>query len=405
MSPEDLQIYKDSASTGSLDGQLHKINSPYVERKTDRGLSNHRKEATHRSGSKASEVSHTTAIRRLSPDVFTDSPRSTAPNSSYRSRGNSRRQSPDGLLDQNGRGRSKSKNGISIARSPSSPLPMSPQAKYYQRSEDEEDRLRLVEANRHRLRSQQRSTSRRPRERGTSARRDSSPDRRRVGHTPQSRQAPEIEFPAPQELRSPAIETQEHRCSGENKAWWLHQAVVVDRGLKPELESQSRRSSGENNASRHHQLTTAEKALKKEMAARELEARRESLARRPLAPAIPHPTDIQAARPLMSMRSKTDLSNSPNSWIAPSVSQGQYYASPEIPCGPGFSPFESRAASVGPYGLPATPRAMRHPKYDTKDIGYIPAVPEIPDKLEPLNEGFYLNGQPMRAPPRSMSAP
>lgn len=405
MSPEDLQNYKDSASTGSLDGQLHKINSPDVERRDDRGLNNHRKEAEHRSGSKASEVSHTTAIRRLSPDGFTDSPRSPAPSSSYRSRGNSRRQSPDGLLDSGGRGRSKSKNGNSVARSPSSPLPMSPQAKYYQRSEDEEDRLRLVEANRQRLRSQQRSTSRRPRERGTSARRDPSPDRRRVGNTPQSRQAPQFEFHAPQDLHSPAIETQGPRSYGENKASRLHQAVAVDWGPNPEMEPQSRRLSGENNASRHHQLTAAERALKKEMAARELEARRESLARRPLAPAIPHPTDIQAARPLMNMRSKTDLSNSPNSWIAQSVSQEQYCASPKTPDGPGFSPFESRAASVGPYGLPATPRAMRHPRYDTKDIGYIPSVPEIPDKLEPLNEGYYLNGQPMRAPPRSMSAP
>ena len=405
MSPEDLQNYKDSTSTGSLDGQLHNFNSPDIEKKNDRGLSNQRREGNHRSGSKASEVSYTTTIRRLSPDGFADSPRSTAPSSNYRSRGNSRRQSPDALLDQYGRGRSKSKNGNSLARSPSSPLPMSPQAKYYQRSEDEEDRLRLVEANRQRLRSQQRSTSRRPRERGTSARRDMSPDRRRLGNTPQTRQAPDIEFPAPHELHSPAVESQERRSSGENKALRLNQSLVVDRSLKPEMDSQSRRSSGENNAYRHHQLTAAEKALKKEMAARELEARRESLARRPLAPAIPHPTDIQAARPLMGMRSKTDLSNSPTSWITPSVSQEQYYGSPKTPDGPGFSPFESRAASVGPYGLPATPRAMRHPRYDTKETVYIPTVPEIPDNLGPLNEGFYHTGQPMRAPPRSMSAP
>lgn len=405
MSPEDLQNYKDGASTGSLDGQLYRTNSPDVEKKNDHGSNNRHKEAKYRSGSKASEVSHTTTVRRISPDVFADSPRSTAPSSSYRSRGNSRRQSPDGLPDQNGRGRSKSKTGNSVARSPSSPLPMSPQAKYYQRSEDEDDRLRLVEANRQRLRSRQRSTSRRPRERATSARRDVSPDRRRLGNTPQSRQAPEVEFPGPQELYSPAVETHERRSSGENKASRLNPAVAVDRGLKPDMESQSRRSSGENNASRHHQLTAAERALKKEMAARELEARRESLARRPLAPAIPHPTDIKAARPLMNMRSKTDLSNSPTSWIAPSVSQEQYYASPETPGGLGFSPFESRAASVGPYGLPATPRAMRHPRYDTKDNGYIPAVPEIPDTLGPLNEGYYVTGQPMRAPPRSMSAP
>ncbi|SLM36453.1 WD40/YVTN repeat-like-containing domain [Lasallia pustulata] len=401
MSPEDLQNYKDSASTESLDGQLHKINSPAVGKKNEHGTSNHRREGKHRSGSKASEVSHTTTIRHISPDVFLDSPRSTAPSSNFRSRGNSRRQSPDGLLDQYGRGRSKSKNGSSIARSPSSPLPMSPQAKYYQRSEDEEDRLRLVEANRQRLRSRQRSASRRPRERGTSARRDISPDRRRLGNTPQTRQAPDIGFPAPQELRSPAVETQERRSSEETKASRLNQSLAVDRGLKPEMDSQSRRSSGENNTS-HHQLAAAEKALKKEMAARELEARRESLARRPLAPAILHPTDIQAARPPISMRSKTDLGNSPSPWVDPSVSQEQYYGAPETPVGPSFSPFESRAASVGPYGLPATPRAMRHPRYDNKDSGYIPTVPEIPDGLGPLNEGFYHTGQPMRAPPRSI---
>lgn len=405
MSPEDLQNYKDSTSTGSLDGRLHTVNSLGVERKNDRGLSNHRKEPKHRSGSKASEVSHTTTVRRISPDGFADSPRSTAPSSTYRSRGNSRRQSPDGLLNQNGRGRSKSKSGNSVARSPSSPLPMSPQAKYYQRSEDEDDRLRLVEANRQRLRSQQRSTSRRPRERGTSARRDISPDRRRLGNTPQSRHALDIDFPASLELHSPAVETRERYSSGENKTSMLNQSLAVDRSLRPEMDSQSRRSSEENNTSKHHQLTAAEKALKKEMAARELEARRESLARRPLAPAILHPTDIQAARPLMSMRSNTDLGNSPTSWNTPTASQEQYYGSPETPSGPGYSPFDSRAASVGPYGLPATPRAMRHPRYDTKETGYIPTVPEIPDSLGPLNEGFYHTGQPMRTPPRSVSAP
>ena len=406
MSPEDLPNYKDGPSTGSLDGQLHKISSSDTDRKNDRGLSNYGNDVSkNRSGSKASEVSHTTTVRRISPDGFADSPKSNAPSTNFRSRGNSRRQSPDGLLDQNGRGRSKSKNGGSMARSPSSPLPMSPQAKYYQRSEDEDDRLRLVEANRQRLRSQQRSTSRRARERGTSARRDPSPDRRRLGDTPQNRHALDIELPVPHELHSPVVETQSRRSSGENKASRHNQTLIVEKPFKKEMERQSPRSSGENKASRHHQPMTVEMALKKEMAARELEARRESLARRPSAPSIPHPTNLQAARPVVGARSKTDLGDSPTSWAAPTIPQQQYYGSPESMAGPGFSPFETRAASVGPYGLPATPRAMRHPRYDSKENGYIPAVPEIPDNLGSLNEGYYYTGQPMRPPPRSVSAP
>lgn len=354
MSPE---TYIDPTSGEPLDDR---IRSPVSE---GRHIRDTPKTASKlRSGSKASNYSHHTdrTVRHRSPEGIYDR-LGTEPG--FRSGKSSRQPSPRGLFDPSGRGRSESKNGGSTMRSPSSPLPMSPQGDYYRGSDEDEDPLRIVEANRQRLRSRHRSRSRKPRERGTSSRRDYSTDRRR---------AQEDQYFRAGETDEPRSAIEPRRGSGD---------LMLSAAQQPKL---------------HRQIS--ERAQKKEMAARELEARRESLLRNPEAPPIPHP-DEYSGRPSMPYRSHTDLSNSPTSWnpVVP------LHQSQRFPENNGDLISRAGAASVGPYGLPATPRAMRHPRYDNK-TNEIPAVPEIPDSVQPLPETYY-TGQPKFELPRSMSAP
>ncbi|KAL8857434.1 MAG: hypothetical protein Q9178_005928 [Gyalolechia marmorata] len=366
MTPDDLHRYTEDARLGNVDAQFTDTRSPGMDSRHGRDHSQHSKAVSNlRSGSKASEYSNRT-VRHISPDEYYDSQLGSEV-SYVQSKASSRRISPNDLLDPNGRGRSKSKGDGSMTRSPSSPLPSTDQARLYQRSEDEDERMRLVDANRQRLRSAHRSTSRRAKERGTSARRDPSPDRR---HRKQSR----------------------NRRSG-NEVPREPQSAIEPRMTTDEMFAIG--------ADRYRE--SYERLQRKEVAARELEARRESLARRPEVPEIPHPADLYSSRPSIAMRSQTDLSNSPTSWGGhPTIVQQQQQRLPST----SFNPreFENRAASVGPYGLPATPKAMRHPRYSAKDDSRIPEVPELPDTLAPLNQS-YATGQPMMELPRSMSAP
>lgn len=363
MSPEDLNLYRDSPAMESVEAHLASTRSPGGESRHGRDQSPQKGVNKLRSGSKASDFSSRT-VRQASPD-------GSEASFVERSKASSRRASPNGLLDPSGRGRSKSKTGGSTVRSPSSPLPMSPQAKYYQRSDDEDNPLRLVEANRQRLRSRQRSSSRRPRERGTSSRRDTSPDRYRAPGNRRNRLSDE----------------------GDN--------------LQPRSAVEQRVSSAEIFAMGSDQSANArdrtERALKKELAARELEARRISLAQRVDTQQIVHPADLSTtARPSIVMRSQTDLSNCPSSWTNPVSSQQQ---SQRYPIASGRGDFADGVSGAAPsYGLPATPRAMRHPKYDSKDDSRIPSVPEVPDNLGRLTETYY-TGQPVQELPRSVSAP
>lgn len=368
MSPE---TYLEPSSVGSIDGQVADVRSPVSEGRYSRDDSRHPKAPSKiRSGSKASDYSHRT-VRHRSPEGVFDSNLSSEA-SFGRSKASSRQPSPRGLLDPNGRGRSKSKNKGSVARSPSSPLPMSmsPQAQFYQASDEDDDPMRIVEANRQRLRSRHRSGSRRPRERGNSSRREKSPDRRR-GPEEYHLRVPDSDD-ARQQPRS-AIEPR--RTSGDQ---------MLEDVFGPKLERQK-----------------SARTQKKEIAARELEARRESLLRNPEAPPILHPDEVSNARPNPPYRAQTDLSNSPSSWN-PVVSQYEPRKYPVTPVAMENGDFSNRAASVGPYGLPATPRAMRHPRYDKPE--HIPAVPEIPESVQPLPEMYY-TGHSTHELPRSMSAP
>ncbi|KAI4637011.1 hypothetical protein J4E93_010677 [Alternaria ventricosa] len=169
--------------------------------------------------------------------------------------------------------------------------------------------------------------------------------------------------------------------------------------------------SGRSGASRMRPTTLSRRAL----AARELEERRLSLARRPSAPVIPHPGDL-AFRPVSHERSNTDdMLNSMSMYRDP-ITRSQT-ADPEMTKRIGGAGPTS-TTSV-PIGLPANPRAMRHPRYmtaDPNDEDDIPAVPSIPDNMQfqdshsgetddigPLLPATTF-GQPT-APPRSMSAP
>ncbi|KAI4219705.1 MAG: hypothetical protein L6R36_008137 [Xanthoria steineri] len=346
MTPDDLHQYTENAGTENIDAQYTEMRSPGMESRHGRDHRQHSKAVSNlRSGSKASEYSSRT-VRHISPEGYYES--QLGSEASYaESKASSRRVSPSGLLDPYGRGRN--------------------QAKSSQRSEDEDDRMRLVAANRQRLRSAHRSSSRRANERGTSARRDPSPDRRR---RKQSR----------------------NRRSG-NEGTREPQSA-----LEPRMTNDEMFAIG---ADRYRE--SLERLQRKEVAARELEARRESLARRPEVPEIPHPTDLYSSRPPLAMRSQTDLSNSPNSWGGhPTMAQQQQQRLPPTSFNP--KELENRAASVGPYGLPATPKAMRHPRYSSKDDSRIPEVPELPDTVAPMN-ATYATGQPMLELPRSMSAP
>ncbi|KAJ5246439.1 hypothetical protein N7468_001422 [Penicillium chermesinum] len=106
-------------------------------------------------------------------------------------------------------------------------------------------------------------------------------------------------------------------------------------------------------------VSLAEKK-RRELAAAELEARRLSLARNPSAPNIPFPGELQSGRspiesPVLQGGSYFPRVSS-RSMIPPAKTSPEYHS--------GSDSSSSRSGRSGPpIGLPATPRAMRHPKY------------------------------------------
>ncbi|KAL3421418.1 hypothetical protein PVAG01_07863 [Phlyctema vagabunda] len=344
---------------------------------------------------KASKAS--SRVRRVSPDR-TVRTGGSKPASRAASRNGSRRPSPDTRLTViDTRGRSKGREG-SVLRSPSSPLPMSPQAKFYQADDDDDDYRKAYEEQK-RFRSRNRSTSR-LRERGTSAVRDPSPDRRR---------------------RDRSSSRQREQSKGRK-----------DRSLQPPRESSRpthTRAVSDQKVGDINQLAL-DRQLKKEQAARELEERRKSLARRPSVPPIVHPEELARLSPMQFRpTSMSPEFNRTSTFPGPSRQQ----MSPP-PRSQTTSPqaiitdtaYLRETTHTSPQiGLPATPRAMRHPKYDP-DGKDIPDVPSIPDKydnasswggppqgisyntafdsLAPLPKTTY-QAAPRRLPPRSASAP
>lgn len=284
------------------------------------------------------------------------------------------------------RGRGSDREGSAI-RSPSSPLPMSPVGI----NPNFEDSLRLVAIDRERLRSQQRSSSRRP-ERGTSARRDPSPDRRRPRARSTSRQAREREASKEREQLSTAADSN-----------------TVDNGVNggpKELTDVFNEDSGKQTpAPNASSMSTAERL--KEMAAAELEARRLSLVRNPSAPHVPFPGEVHHGKSASIGGSHADSppfaggSFSQRSQAANRVSPSK--SSPDYPNSSDSN--SPRGRSSVQLGLPATPRAMRHPKY-SNEYGEESAseVPQMPDKLAALTEN-HPQGDFGGKISRSMSVP
>lgn len=358
-------------------------------------------QATARPGSKS-----TSRMRRMSPEPlkFTDS----RPGSRLASRQASRRASPDASLTaRDGRGRSKARDG-SLMRSPSSPLPMSSEAAKYRRDEDDMDDTLSAFSNRERQRSRQRSASRK-RERDSS--RQPSQERRRRERS-SSRNTNGRSSTKPEDEQRRRMRSASHaRATSDLKVGDLSQMKT-------------------------------ERQLKKEAAARELELRRRSLARRPSAPPIVHPEQLSPPLPRPSSRSEFLRSSTypsprdlpPRSQtVDPETQRGSQYGSPYMQGHARSQSTIHQSPTSIAIGLPATPKAMQHPKFDPegKDI---PDVPQIPESYSPipqlemgsLNAMAYAPAEdyaplpqttfaplpkttyqaaPRHIPPRSMSAP
>lgn len=122
---------------------------------------------------------------------------------------------------------------------------------------------------------------------------------------------------------------------------------------------------------------------RKELAQKELEERRQSLARRPSAPTIPLPGEMQG-RPPMAPRANTELGNSPTSYAGP-LPRAQTVDPDQMAR---YGKLTGTSTPSAPIGLPATPRAMRHPRYmstDPNEREATPPVPEIPEYASNLS--------------------
>lgn len=265
------------------------------------------------------------------------------------SRTASRQRSPDAQrLRVDARGRSQSRKAGSIARSPSSPLPMSPE--HQLNKEDDE-----TQSDGQRVRIRQRSSS-----------------RRAHGETESQRRASPSRSRARSSSRKPTLQTHNELAMAVGN-------YSTD-SIAEEQASESSMSQAADDTRRPRLMS------RKQIAARELEERRLSLARRPSAPAIPLPGQ-HATRPPMSSRAHTDLSNSPHSYMPP-MSRSQT-VDPEAMSR--YNRTTGTSTTSAPIGLPATPRAMRHPRYMSADPDgdSIPAVPDIPENLAQLAPSVY----------------
>lgn len=331
-------------------------------------------------------------IRRTSTDAFARESLTNKPTSRVSSRNTSRQpRNREALTLLDTRGRSKSRGDGSTIRSPSSPLPMSPQAKLYK--DDDDDDLRKAVDDQMRFRSRQRSTSR-IRERGSSAVRSKGSPERKHRDRSSSRKAGE-------RTARKSRREQEHQPRRPSHSRRVSEAAVGDiKKIKDERQ------------------------LKKEQAARELEERRKSLARRPSAPPIVHPEELARLSPMSyqpTMRTGYSLATLVPNQKSPNIPRSQTTSPESFRSGPDPNNTSPQI------GLPATPRAMRHPKYDPegKDIPDVPQIPERYDNtqptswslssqtlsynnafenLAPLPKSVY-QSPPRRVPPRSASAP
>ncbi|KAB8416424.1 hypothetical protein FH972_024943 [Carpinus fangiana] len=373
MSSDDASRYLSTTDSNNEDERFYGAPSPMVEPRSAVEPRSGRHLGLSSSAYASQRASSASGRREESPDRRV---RSGSRAARAASKGRSRPASPDRSAARDDRGRSSSRRVGSVNRSPSSPSPLEADGS----SMRQRDAMRAAS----RARSRQRSTSKLAAE----------PSRPERG----SRQ------------RSSGHRARQSEMSEPRSAIDRSSAEIDDAFTRiPEPIS-----------ARPRAYST------KELAAKELEERRLSLARRPSAPAIPHPADY-SGRPGMSPRSMTDQSP-----LLPAT----YYSGDGIQRSQTVDPDTlnrhqggHRATGIStkstPIGLPATPRAMRHSAYNGQDesndtIPEIPAIPEgfqtlapvtynpmqspAKDGLGPLLPSSVYGGS-SRAPPRSSSAP
>ncbi|KAJ5497132.1 hypothetical protein N7463_009119 [Penicillium fimorum] len=308
-----------------------------------------------------------------------------------RQRSSSRHASRTGTdkRDVSNRGRSNDRQGSGV-RSPSSPLPMAYPTEGA--SQDLDNPLRLVESNQKRLRSRHRSASRRRTEKGTTSKTD-----------------------GPSETRHKTSQSLSVIQPGPTSDSWGQQELVPEQ-LSSKVFGQEDTSNGYSNGQassttddfqeivppRTPFVTLAERK-RREVAAAELEARRLSLARNPSAPNIPFPGELQSAR--SPLESSPPFSGTSSYFQrAPSRNKmTQNKVSTDYP-----SSSDSNSSRSGmPGGLPATPRAMRHPKYGGtgQDEERPPSVPIIPTDNSFFLSNARYQGDAAERIGRSMSVP
>jgi hypothetical protein len=293
----------------------------------------------HLDGRDPSTVRKTSQIRRSSPKT-----RMSSRASSNRRRSQERRPP---ALDL--RGRSKSRGDGSTVRSPSSPLPMAAQAKFYGSDDDEDYRAAVEAQEQFRARHNRSATIKDPTSPIVHRTRDPSQTGRQNNRTP-----------AGQEPTTPLTQASKERSA--SRAGDLKQ-IMLDRQAK------------------------------KDAAARELEERRKSLARRPSAPTIPHPDQLSPI-----------VSRSPNAFELP---QTTFTPPTEVPrrsqtADPSKGSY-TRSSTKPIIGLPATPKAMRLKfEVDEKKAPKVPALPTS-SKTSPSSSGQVspaktADGSPKKTP-------
>jgi len=249
-----------------------------------------------------------------------------------------RQKSPDLHRTQTNqeRGRGDARGPGSTVRSPSSPLPLLPAPSQSQQNGTQSDGTRTF------VRSQ------------SSAGQQDLQSRRAASRTRQNRSQSRRPRQRADTLGMSITESSTERRGGNDT-----EGVVVVPQRRPEFFT------------------------RQQLAAKELEERRLSLARRPSAPAIPSPGALSFGRPKLSPRSHTELSDTPYSFM-PSMSRRSATVDPDAMMR--YGQIFGTSTNSAPIGLPATPRAMRHPRYLNAEPGRdAPPVPGIPDSLSSLS--------------------
>ncbi|KAK5806662.1 hypothetical protein VI817_000920 [Penicillium citrinum] len=338
-----------------------------------------------------------------------------------RQRSSSRHTANRAGQETSSRGRSTDRHGSAV-RSPSSPLPMSLPMTLPNhepaKSNEAEDPLRIVAGNRERLRSQHRSASRRRAEKGTGSRVEGSmePRHRPSYSQPEIRQLPEPETP----VDSTGLELLSSKTFGQENTLVPQDNQDMHNGEVAAAAATASAADYDDEAqdivspivSPSTPFVSLAERKRRELAAAELEARRLSLARNPSAPNIPFPGDLQSARSPGPVRSPVESPPlfSGNSYFPRVPSRNNILPSKQSPeYQSGSDSSSGRSGRSGPpLGLPATPRAMRHPKYGGNGIEQerppsVPALPTDPSGAVLLSDARY-QGEAERIG-RSMSVP